>query len=129
MKQRGADKYLTAPASFIQSIFNKYFLAFFQSNYSKYFIYKNSDTTGAGDIMLNIQSLVKLPVPMISKKYQQPIEKLIDDILDLFNSENKESNKTSLDHLKVIESAINQKIYSIFGFTESEIRYIEDFIA
>ena len=30
----------------------------------KYFIFKNSDTTGAGDIMLNIQSLIKFPIPI-----------------------------------------------------------------
>ena len=55
--------FLTAPASFISAgIYNEYILAFLCSNVGTYFIYKNSDTTGAGDIMLNIQSLIKFPI-------------------------------------------------------------------
>ena len=50
--------FLTAPASFISAgEYNDYLLALLCSDVSKYFIFKNSDTTGAGDIMLNIQSL------------------------------------------------------------------------
>ena len=57
--------FLTAPASFISAgIYNEYILAFLCSNVGTYFIYKNSDTTGAGDIMLNIQSLIKFPIPL-----------------------------------------------------------------
>ena len=53
-------KFVTAPASFITSENSLYYiLGFLCSSFAKYFIYNNSDTTGAGDIMLNIQSLVK----------------------------------------------------------------------
>lgn len=56
--------FLAAPASFISAgRHNALILDFLCSNVGTYFIYKNSDTTGAGDIMLNIQSLVKFPIP------------------------------------------------------------------
>ena len=57
--------FLTAPASFISAgEYNETILHYLCSNVGTYFIYKNSDTTGAGDIMLNIQSLIKLPIPI-----------------------------------------------------------------
>ena len=71
-------------------------LAFLCSSVGTYFIYKNSDTTGAGDIMLNIQSLIKFPIPKINAE---------------------------LDNLSEIE--INKYIYNVYGFTKDEILYIE----
>ena len=60
--------FLTAPASFISAgKYNNYILDFLCSSVGTYYIYKNSDTTGAGDIMLNIQSLVKFPIPFMEK--------------------------------------------------------------
>lgn len=89
--------FLTAPASFISAgIYNEYILAFLCSNVGTYFIYKNSDTTGAGDIMLNIQSLIKFPVP----------------------------KETKFD-LTSCHSQRNNLIYQAYNFTESEISYIE----
>ena len=90
--------FLTAPASFISAgSYNKTILAYLCSNVGKYFIYKNSDTTGAGDIMLNIQSLIKFPVP-----------------------------KVTLDIDTLSDSAVNQYIYNTYGFTKGEISYIEE---
>ena len=88
--------FLTAPASFISGDnYNDTILAFLCSPIGTYFIYKNSDTTGAGDIMLNIQSLIKFPIPQRR--------------LDL-------NGKT--------EDEIATEIYSIYGFTNNEIKYI-----
>ena len=57
--------FLTAPASFISAgESNEIILSYLCSKVGTYYIYKNSDTTGAGDIMLNIQSLIKFPVPL-----------------------------------------------------------------
>ena len=54
--------FLTAPASFISGgVYNETILHYLCSKVGTYFIYKNSDTTGAGDIMLNIQSLHYCP--------------------------------------------------------------------
>ena len=90
--------FLTAPASFISGDnYNDTILAFLCSPIGTYFIYKNSDTTGAGDIMLNIQSLIKFPIPQRR--------------LDL-------NGKT--------EDEIATEIYSIYGFTNNEIKYINN---
>ena len=90
--------FLTAPASFISGgKYNETILHYLCSNVGTYFIYKNSDTTGAGDIMLNIQSLIKFPVP---------IGKL-------------ETNELS-------HKEINGSIYKRYGFTDAEISYIEN---
>lgn len=92
--------FLTAPASFISAgTYNEYILAFLCSNVGTYFIYKNSDTTGAGDIMLNIQSLIKFPIPL-----NQTIS--ISESIDI----------------------VNQSVYQVYGFTSDEISYIESSI-
>ena len=92
--------FLTAPASFISAgTYNEYILAFLCSNVGTYFIYKNSDTTGAGDIMLNIQSLIKFPIPQ-------------NQIINISES---------------IE-VVNLNIYQAYGFTPNEISYIESSI-
>ena len=89
--------FLTAPASFISAgKYNSYILDFLCSSVGTYYIYKNSDTTGAGDIMLNIQSLVKFPVPFTKE----------------------------IDDLKRREIR-NDEIYQIYQFSDDEISYIE----
>lgn len=89
--------FLTAPASFISGgVYNETILHYLCSNVGTYFIYKNSDTTGAGDIMLNIQSLIKFPVPV---------------------------GKLETEGLSYNE--INNAIYITYGFTNAEIAYIE----
>ena len=61
--------FLTAPASFISANDNNdIILAYLCSSLGKYYIYQNSDTTGAGDIMLNIQSLIRFPIPQNASK-------------------------------------------------------------
>ena len=90
--------FLTAPASFISAgIYNNLILAYLRSNVGKYFIYKNSDTTGAGDIMLNIQSLTKFPIP------NMPCE-----------------------NLSLSDDEINHYVYESYGFSKKEIAFIEE---
>ncbi|MCU7543285.1 TaqI-like C-terminal specificity domain-containing protein [Riemerella anatipestifer] len=108
--------FITAPASFINSDFNLYILAFLSSSYGKYFIYNNSDTTGAGDIMLNIQSLEKIPIPFPTKSNIEKINSTVDKIMD-----NKKHGISTTNY----ESLINQIIYDIFKFEKNEIRFIE----
>ena len=89
--------FLTAPASFISGgVYNETILHYLCSKVGTYFIYKNSDTTGAGDIMLNIQSLIKFPVPV---------------------------GKLETEGLSYNE--INNAIYITYGFTNAEIAYLE----
>ena len=93
--------YLTAPASFISGgSNNEILLAYLCSAVANYYINQYSDSTGAGDLMLNIQSLVKLPIP------QQQSQKLIDAI--------KREN----------DDLIDQSIFEIYGFSKDEIDFI-----
>ncbi len=107
-------KFLTAPASFITSNFNLYILAFLQSKYGRYFIYNNSDTTGAGDIMLNIQSLEQIPIPIIDNVNSSIIQDLVYEII-----QNKSNNTLNL------EMQIDKNIYKLFDFDEYEIHFID----
>ena len=104
--------FLTAPASFIQAgQINEYILAFLCSNVGRYFIYQNSDTTGAGDIMLNIQSLIKFPIP-IKSDYSKQISCLV------LKQQNHYSQQT--------QNEIDDIIYKIYGFNNDEITEIEN---
>jgi hypothetical protein len=102
--------FITAPACFFTSdkVNLQYLLAVLCSSYTKYFIYNNSDTTGAGDIMLNIQSLEKLPIPKINKEIELQIDKLLET----------QSYKE-----------IDKLIYGIYNLTEEEINFISSFVS
>ena len=111
-------KFLTAPASFITSEKGLYYiLGFLCSSFGKYFIYSNSDTTGAGDIMLNIQSLIKIPIPQLESNKQKTIE---DKVFEIINLKGKNISTDTLE--KDIDSLIN----NIFGFNDDEISFIEN---
>ena len=105
--------FLTAPASFISAGgSNKYLLAFLCSAIGKYYIYKNSDTTGAGDIMLNIQSLIRFPIPKIKNSDMRLIERMIDQISEKYDP--------------MLQSTIDSMIFSLYGFDKDEIKVIND---
>jgi adenine-specific DNA-methyltransferase len=107
--------FLTAPASFISaSDDNEYILAFLCSKTGRYYIYKNSDTTGAGDIMLNIQSLIRFPIPIYRNSQ---IINLIHHIIDNCKEGLSISNAQAL---------IDKEIYSTYKFSEQEIHHIEN---
>ena len=111
-------KFLPAPASFITSEKGLYYiLGFLCSSFGKYFIYSNSDTTGAGDIMLNIQSLIKIPIPQLESNKQKTIE---DKVFEIINLKGKNISTDTLE--KDIDSLIN----NIFGFNDDEISFIEN---
>jgi hypothetical protein len=95
--------FLTAPASFITSENNEYLLAFLHSKVGQYFIYNNSDTTGAGDIMLNIQSLERFPIPEITKNNDSAIKHLL-----------QKRDYEKIDNL----------IFELYNFSTEEINYI-----
>lgn len=85
-------------------------MAFLCSSVGKYFIYQNSDTTGAGDIMLNIQSLIKLPIPIYSDHNKYLSEMVI---------------QQSLNYSESTQAEINQYLYKTYGFNAAEIKLIE----
>jgi hypothetical protein len=86
----------------------QYLLAILCSSYAKYFIYNNSDTTGAGDIMLNIQSLEKLPIPMPLPEQEQQIEKLLE--MQSYQE-------------------IDKLVYAIYDLNDEEIKFISSSVS
>ena len=112
-------KFVTAPASFITSENSLYYiLGFLCSSFAKYFIYNNSDTTGAGDIMLNIQSLVKIPIPQPSINNQEKVENIISEIID--------GKKENIDTI-LLENKLDEIINNILGLSPEEIDFIRSF--
>lgn len=109
-----AGSFITAPASFITSNHNLYLLGFLCSSFAKYYILNNSDTTGAGDVMLNIQSLSSIPIP--KPKQDEQISKLVQQIID---------NKQMQTNTSKLEAKINQIINDLFEFTNDEITFID----
>ena len=106
-----AGIFLTAPASFIVAgKYNSYLMLFFSSAVGRYYIYKNSDTTGAGDIMLNIQSLIKFPIPKPNDK----ILKIADNLLL--------QRSTNL----ISDDVIDQFVYKQYNMSKDEIEYIKN---
>ena len=101
--------FLTAPASFISAEDkNDYILAFLCSKIGKYYIYQNSDTTGAGDIMLNIQSLIQFPIPL----------SIDNRIIELCKELQKNPNGN-------LQDKLDDLIYKSYGFNAEEISEIE----
>ena len=107
--------FITAPACFFTSDKDnlEFLLAVLCSSYAKYFIYNNSDTTGAGDIMLNIQSLEKLPFPKPNKEIEEKI---------VFLSNN-------IHRIKEAENGIDNLIYQMFDFQEDEMNFISSSVS
>ena len=130
--------YLSAPACFIVPENIKYVLGVLCSKFAQYFIYQNSDTTGAGDIMLNIQSLVKIPIPKVTDENRgivTEIEALVDKITEGKKAleEMSKSPTVNPDDLKMkekalqtIENIIDKKVYDLYSLTPEEIDLIEN---
>lgn len=107
---------ISAPSSFFVSKKNKYFVGILNSSLIRYFIYNYSDKTGAGDIMLNVQSLEKIPIPEPDKDTESKLVGLVDSIIQL-KKENKDTSE--------IEGEVDKIVYSLYGLTDDEIKIIE----
>ena len=70
------------------------------------------NTTGAGDIMLNIQSLIRFPIPKIKNSDMRLIERMIDQISEKYDP--------------MLQSTIDSMIFSLYGFDKDEIKVIND---
>ena len=86
-------------------------MAFLCSSVGKYFIYQNSDTTGAGDIMLNIQSLIKFPIPICETEIQH-LSELV--------------RQQSLNYRPDRQQVIDLFLYNIYELNTDEIEAIEN---
>ena len=107
---------ISAPSSFFVSKKNKYFVGILNSSLIRYFIYNYSDKTGAGDIMLNVQSLEKIPIPEPDKDTESKLVGLVDSIIQL-KKENKDTSE--------IEGEVDKIVYSLYGLSDDEIKIIE----
>ena len=107
---------ISAPSSFFVSKKNKYFVGILNSSLIRYFIYNYSDKTGAGDIMLNVQSLEKIPIPEPDKDTESKLVGLVDSIIQL-KKENKDTSE--------IEAEVDKIVYSLYGLSDEEIKIIE----
>ncbi|HOO15331.1 MAG TPA: N-6 DNA methylase [Candidatus Marinimicrobia bacterium] len=113
---------ITAPASFMTSFNNKYILGFLYSKFVLYFILKNADKTGAGDVMLNVQSFEKIPIPPITPS-NQPIVSQIESLVDKILAAKKDNPQADT---STWEREIDRLVYELYDLTEEEIRIIEN---
>jgi len=113
--------FISAPACFSISGHNKYVLGVLSSAVIKYYILKYSDKTGAGDVMLNIQSFERLPITPITEENQptvQQIESLVNKILPA-KKQNPQTDTSKW------EKEIDELVYRLYELTPEEIKIIE----
>ena len=114
---------VSAPSSFISS--SKEDLMYLQgillSLLMKFYIYITSDTTGAGDIMLNNQSLERLPIPKITESNQSIADKIIALVEEILKA--KEQNPQA--NTSAQEREIDNLVYTLYSLTPEEIAIIE----
>ena len=87
----------------------------------QYIIYQRADTTGAGDLMLNNQSLERLPIPKITKENQNladEIINLVDKILAL-KAQNSSADTSQL------EKDIDNLVFKLYDLNEADISKIK----
>ena len=101
--------FLTAPASFISAgSRNDYILAYLCSKVGRYYIYENRENSREEEILLNIQSLIRFPIPPVSNP------KIIENSKVLQNHFSQE-----------IQETLDSLIYDSYGFSKEEIEEIE----
>jgi len=115
----GNGKCVSAPACFLNAGDHERtitLIGFLHSKFALYFILENSDTTGAGDVMLNVQSFELLPFPKFSKNIQISFNNIVELIL------NKASKN---EDVKDLEFEIDIIIYKTFDLTYDEVILID----
>lgn len=114
---------VSAPSSFISADTNllKYFCGVLLSNVLKWLILQISDTTGAGDLMLNNQSLERLSIPKINSKNQKIADELVNSVDEILKAKEQDKNANTQE----LENKINSLVYKLYNLTEDEIKIIE----
>ena len=96
----------------------KYLLCFLNSTFSEYYFAKIGTTTGMGTLRWKKYLIETLPIPKASDADMDECERLLDLILE-----------SSSDDRPIYIQMLNEKIYSMLGFTEEEVAAIEDIVA
>ncbi len=115
---------VSAPSSFISVDANllKYFCGILLSHVLKWLILQISDTTGAGDLMLNNQSLERLSIPKINSKNEKIADELINLVDEILKAKEQDKNASTQE----LENKINSLTYKLYNLTEDEIKIIEN---
>ncbi|EPN1371301.1 class I SAM-dependent DNA methyltransferase, partial [Campylobacter coli] len=115
---------VSAPSSFISADANllKYFCGILLSHVLKWLILQISDTTGAGDLMLNNQSLERLSIPKINSKNEKIADELINLVDEILKAKEQDKNANTQE----LENKINSLVYKLYNLTEDEIKIIEN---
>ncbi|EAJ3979905.1 class I SAM-dependent DNA methyltransferase [Campylobacter jejuni] len=115
---------VSAPSSFISADANllKYFCGILLSHVLKWLILQISDTTGAGDLMLNNQSLERLSIPKINSKNEKIADELINLVDEILKAKEQDKNASTQE----LENKINSLTYKLYNLTEDEIKIIEN---
>lgn len=115
---------VSAPSSFISADANllKYFCGILLSHVLKWLILQISDTTGAGDLMLNNQSLERLSIPKINSKNEKIADELINLVDEILKAKEQDKNASTQE----LENKINSLVYKLYNLTEDEIKIIEN---
>jgi hypothetical protein len=111
---------LTAPASFLTGSNLNFILGVLCSKYTNYYVEQTSDKTGAGDIMLNVQSFERIKIPPITPSNEpivRQIEALVGKILAA-KKQNPNANTSSL------EKQIDELVYELYELRDEEVRII-----
>lgn len=78
-----------------------------------------------GYLKINSSYLKNLPIKIIPDKGQQPIIKLVDQILSITKDEDYPNNPDKQTKVRKLEKEIDQLVYKLYGLTEEEIRIVE----
>jgi adenine-specific DNA-methyltransferase len=93
----------------------KYLVAILNSKFGKYLM-RDSPKTGTGDLLISVQAIEPLLIPIPEKEISFLLEKTVDEILIAINNQKPISE---------YENKIDLIIYTMLGFTDQEIEFIE----
>lgn len=120
--------YASADVYFItqkdKSISLKYILALLNAKVYYLWLYHRGKRKGE-TLELYQTPLAQVPIPKITLEEQLPFIKVVDNILILAHSEDYRINQVKQNQIKVYEKDIDQMVYKLYGFSDSEIAYIE----
>ncbi len=91
----------------------KYLLAFLNSQLSLYFFSTIGTTTGVGTVRWKKYKMEQFSIPLPTQERLNIISPLIENLL--------------INDSKELEFEINRRIYSIYGLSDKEIQYVENF--
>jgi len=106
----------------------EYILGILNSKFAEWFYYWFIYNRAVRTMHFDEYYIGKLPIKEITPQNQhivQQIEELVNQILNLTQSDDYETNPTKQNQVKELEAQIDQLVYQLYNLTEEEIRIIE----